>query len=381
MNAIKVQKDIIQSGLVELFDDKIVLVDIFTSIKQVFPEEIDWVEGNNDGHWRTGEYLVFYLKNFESAIYRVGEEIECVAKFPFSIDAYSAGNRFFIGRKINENSEIEAFYKINADGFSVTELKELSLLKFPFLTGTFAFGQFVFLQKDRMTEKAPFHIVVYDDKNEQVIAELSEELNPYTVTYKHIFLLHLTNHTLIAGWNGDYFGGYPPRLLSIDLHTKAVKDLVLFDDFIEQPIAFPHEGCSSQIPEVTVNSFSYDPVSNCLVCLFKTGVYWFDLTTMSGRYELFPDEFLPNYLLAATGGHLFGDHIYFVSTVRGAFVPDVKQSSLGAFNIRTGKLDWHYHFPVDYVTNSLHPPKANEYYIVAKDAEQRLHIFEKQKPS
>lgn len=239
-------------------------------------------------------------------------------------------------------------------------------------------NDYLVLTNFRVKKNTPFHFVIYDIASNSTVCEISEELGQFSSTHTPIHPLHIIGHTLIAGWNGNYHAGVAPRLLSIDFHTKEVKDLVLLDEFIRQPIQFPHNGCSNLLGALSVISFVYDKVEHQLVSFLSTGLYRFDLATMSGSYTLYPDELLPHFLMAGTGSYLYGDHFYFTSAVRGAFQPDVVQNSLGAFNIRTGKLDWHYHFPADYQTISLYTPQANDQYIVARDAESRIHIFEKQ---
>lgn len=325
--------------------------------------------------------MVSVDSNSKSTLYLyTDDEFRVTAKYPASIYAYSEARGLFLGKTPDADKNGLPFYSlIHKDGGHVSEISTLAELNIGSYTGGQFFDNYFIFAVPRITKNDPHRLLVYDFDKDEVVSDISKELEVYAQMFGPIYLHYLIGHTLIAGWDGNYHQGIPPRLLSIDVHTRQVQELVFLDAFIaEQPLVYPHPGCNIAYSVISASNFTYDAVSGQLVCLYKTGLYWFDPATMKGRIELFHDEFLPNFLVAKTGGNLFGDHIYFSSTIRGAFIPDVLQHSLGAFNIRTGKLDWHYHFPEDYQSLGVYPPQANEHYIVAKDSESRIHIFEKQ---
>ena len=165
--------------------------------------------------------------------------------------------------------------------------------------------------------------------------------------------------------------------MSLNVYTKEVKELYDFSAFVLHKIVYREkEHCSyfNFIP----SSIQYDPQTDQLLCLFKVGLFTYDIKSGKGNFELFNEEFISKNLVAKQSAYLFGDHFYFSSDIIGMNGDNHAQLwSLGAFNIRTKKIDWCHHFPEDYRTIGLYAPKANNNYVLAQDAEKRLHVFEK----
>ncbi len=242
-------------------------------------------------------------------------------------------------------------------------------------------GDHIFWWKNlsRLKRGDKFYLARIDPATGEEIWQQEKAFETYASPNSHtpfFYRKYLIEQQIILAFPGDFSDPkLPPAcIMALDLESGQCVNKWEARDFPSPAQSDKgHFGGKGFWPR----GFRWDPVSQKLLQLSSLGIYSIDPITGKADYRSLIDVLENHSLFPTAGSNLHGDHFYFSSVWDTRANRDAVFRSLGALNIRTEQIDWHYHFPVGDITVGLYSPTANDHYIATHDSEKRLHIFKK----
>ncbi len=243
------------------------------------------------------------------------------------------------------------------------------------------FGDHIFWWKilSRLKRGDQFSLARIDPETGERIWEQEKAFEAYASPGSHTPVFHrlcLVGQQIMLAFTGDFSDPkLPPACITaLDLESGQILQKWEERDFPFFPQSDKgHFGGQGFWPQ----DFRWDPVSQKLLQLSSLGIYSIDPNTGKTDYRSLLEILEDQSLYPMTGASLYGDHFYFSSRWDTLANRDSVFRSLGALNIRTEQIDWHFHFPVGDIKVRLYSPIANDHFIATHDSEKRLHIFKK----